>query len=163
MAVADFNTYVREKTGGIGAGGSPISYKYSTPGSGGDIEQGEFTAWDKTNKIVVRFNRTGGAGKFTGISRDSAKGFRKLGNQDPLGITDMSVYTSGIHLLLGTVGETVVHGDPVYMNATSTIQVTKTQGSNGVQLGVVWLPDGTSKVGAVRVPVLIDTFTATQV
>ena len=72
---------------------------------------------------------------------------------------EFSVFTSGVHELLGLSGDTYLHGDAVYMNATSTIQITKTQGAGGVQVGAVFLPDGTSRVGQVRVPVLIDAFT----
>lgn len=141
--------------------GSPVAYRYDTAAfvsdAQGDLAMGEFAAYDATNKRVVRFVRNGGAGQFIGVSRDSASAMKKLGNQPALNLIEFSVFSSGVHELLGLTGDTYVHGDAVYMNATSTIQITKTAGG-GVQIGAVFLPDGSQRVGQVRVPVLIDAF-----
>lgn len=167
--MADYSTFIKDINRALSSG-SPVSYRYdptaftSDPlGIGGDVEQGEFCAWDVTNQRVLRLQRAGGNGKYIGISRDSARGMQKLGNQAALALTELSVFTSGVHALLGTVGETYTHGNPVYMAGTDTTKVTKTQGSNGLQVGIVENPLAQTIVGAVRVPVLIDTFTVTQV
>lgn len=141
--------------------GSPVAYRYDSAAFASDAQgglaMGEMVAYDATNKRVVRWVRNGGAGQFIGIARDSAVQMAKLGNQAALNLIEFSVFTSGVHELLGLTGDTYVHGDAVYMNATSTIQITKTAGG-GTQIGAVYLPDGSSKVGQVRVPVLIDSF-----
>jgi hypothetical protein len=155
----DFYTFVKDIRP-LG-NGSPVAYKYDPTAFSsdvqGDLAMGEMVAFDATNRRVVRFVRTGGAGNFIGVSRDSAISMKKLGNQAALNLIDMSVFTSGVHLLLGNTGDTYNHGDAVFMNATSTIQITKTAGG-GVQVGAVFLPDGTQRSGQVRVPVLIDAF-----
>ena len=157
---ADFYTYVKDLR--PMGGGTPVSYRYDATAfasdAQGELAAGEFCAYDATNKRVVRFVRNGGAGQFIGVSRDSAAGIKKLGNQAALSLLEFSVFTSGVHELLGLTGDTYLHGDAVYMNATSTIQITKTAGG-GTQIGTAYLPDGSSKVGQVRVPVLIDGFT----
>lgn len=162
-AFPDFYTYLKEKTGGIGAQGSPVAYRYDhsafVSDALGDIGQGEMVGWDATNKRVLRLNRTTANGKFLGVSRENAVGLQKLGNQAGLINTELSVMTSGVHQLLGTLGETYAHGDKVYENGSDTTRVTKTQGSNGVQVGTVFNPLNLTFAGAVRVPILIDTFT----
>ena len=164
-AFGDFYTYVKDVMLGIG-GGSPAAYRYDTTAFSsdpfGDIGQGEFCAWDSTNSRVLRYNRTGANGKLIGVSRDSASGLKRLGNQAALSLPELSVFTSGVHTMLGTLGETYAHADIVYQNGTNTTQVTKTQGSNGVQVGIIWNPLNQTFAGAVRVPVLIDNFVQTQ-
>jgi hypothetical protein len=146
-----------------GGNGSPIAYKYATPGSGGDIEQGELVAWTATTKLLVRFGRAGNFGKFVGITRDSAKAMAKLGNQPALALSEMSVFSTGVHLMTGSPGDTYEHGNPVYMALNnSTQQVTKLQSTGGIQIGTVHLPQGGSVVGAADVPILIDEFTVVQ-
>ncbi len=141
--------------------GTPVAYKYDASAFAsdpqGELASGEFCAYDATNKRVVRFVRNGGAGQFAGVSRDSGVAIHKLGNQAALNLIEFSVFTSGVHELLGLTGDTYAHGDAVYMNATSTIQITKTAGG-GLQIGQVFLPDGSNRVGQVRVPVLIDAY-----
>lgn len=154
--------------------GTPFSYRYDRTAFTGDVQvpvgnpsndlnQGEMCAFDATNNRVVRFQRSGANGKFVGVSRDSATGPQKLGNQPALlaSLNPFSVWTTGIHGLLGTVGETYTHGNPVYMAGTSTNTITKTA-AGGVQVGIVHNPQNLSFVGAVRVPILIDEFTITQ-
>lgn len=144
--------------------GSPIAYKYTTPQSGGDIAQGEFVTWDGTNRVLVRFVRDGSQGPFVGITRDSALAVKKLGNQAALGPIELAVFTTGVHLLTGSVGDTYAHGDKVYMPGSppDTQKISKTQGTGGIQIGIVHLPQGNTLAGAVDVPVLIDNFTITQ-
>lgn len=155
----DFYTFVKDIR--PFGNGSPVAYRYDAAAfvsdAQGDLAMGEMCAYDATNRRVVRFVRTGGAGSFVGIGRDSAAGMKKLGNQPALNLIEYSVFTSGVHELLGLTGDTYVHGDAVFMNATSTIQVTKTAGG-GTQIGKVFLPDGSTRVGQVRVPVIIDSF-----
>jgi hypothetical protein len=155
----DFYTYLKDVR--PYGNGSPVAYKYDTAAfasdAQGDLAMGEMVAYDATNRRVVRFVRNGGAGLFAGIGRDSAISMKKLGNQPALNLIEYSVFTSGVHELLGLTGDTYVHGDAVFMNATSTIQITKTAGG-GTQIGAVFLPDGSNRVGQVRVPVLIDSF-----
>ncbi len=164
-AFPDFYTYLKEKTGGIGAQGSPLAYRYDhsafVSDNLGDIGQGEMVGWDTTNNRVLRFNRSAANGKFIGISRENAVGLQKLGNQAGLINTELSVMTSGIHQLLGTLGETYAHGDKVYENGSDTTRVTKTA-AGGTQVGAIYNPLNLTFTGAVRVPVLIDTFTDTQ-
>jgi hypothetical protein len=163
---ANFYTYIKDINRGTGGMGSPVSYRYDisafTTDPLGTPSEGEMLAWDATNNRILRFNRTGANGKFIGVNRDDASGFNKLGNQPGLTPSELSIMTSGVHALLGTVGDTYSHGDAVYQNGTDTTRVTKTQGSNGVQVGVVENPLNQSFAGAVRVPILIDTYTVTQ-
>jgi hypothetical protein len=155
----DFYTFVKDLR--PFGNGTPVAYKYDTTAfssdAQGDLAAGEMIAYDATNRRVVRYVRNGGAGQFAGLGRDSAISIKKLGNQAALNLIEYSVFTSGVHELLGLTGDTYSHGDAVYMNATSTIQITKTQ-AGGVQVGAVYLPDGSQRVGQVRVPVLIDSF-----
>ena len=160
MPTSDFYTYQRDVR--TPAGGSVVAYAAT---SGLQLYQGEMVAYSSNIRQVVRFVRDGTQGKFAGISRDSQATMRKLGNQsalDQFTAIDFTVFSTGVHLLKGKAGETYSHGDPVYMDSTNTDVVTKTA-SGGVQIGVAWLPDGSQKVGAVRVPILIDNFTITQV
>jgi hypothetical protein len=166
MAVKDFYTFVKDLR--PFGNGTPVAFKYDatafTGAADGEPVAGEFMAYDATNRRVVRFKADGGAGVFLGISRDSAQGIKRLGNQAALSLTEFSVFTSGVHEMVGVSGDTYVHGNAVYMNATSTQNVQKTQGvvSGGgafSQIGTVFLPDGSTRVGAVRVPILIDNFT----
>jgi hypothetical protein len=161
---ADYNTFLFD-TRGSGVG-TAVAYRYDASifaaDSFGDISMGEMVAWDATNKRVLRFNRTLANGKFIGIARDSARGMAKLGNQPGLALRELSVYTTGVHGLVGTVGDTYVHGDAVYMAGSDTTKVTKTAGG-GTQIGIVWNTQNQSFVGAVRVPVLIDSSDVTQV
>ncbi len=159
----DFYTYRGDIRAALG--GSPIAYDYDTTTSPG-LEQGEQVAYNATTKKVVRFVRDGGQGKFVGITRDSHATLLKLGNQPALVkalVQQFSVFSTGIHELVGSVGDTYVHGDVVYMADTDTTKVTKTQGTGGIAIGTAHLPDGSSKVGAVRVPILVDEYTKTQV
>lgn len=160
----NFYTYVKDVMVGIG-GGSPVSYRYDPAAfatdNQGDIAQGEFCAWDATNQRVLRFNRSGANGKLIGVSRDDAAGLQKLGSQAGLVQGEISVFTSGIHQMVGTLGDTYSHGDAVYQSGTNTTTVTKTV-AGGTQVGIVWNPLNASIVGAVRVPVLIDNFVQTQ-
>jgi hypothetical protein len=140
-------------------GGTPFDYAVSTTLN---IDMGEFVGWDATNKTLVSFVRDGSAGKFAGIARGSQAQIKGLGNQAALLLSKISVFTTGVHALLGTAAEVYGHGDAVYMNGTDVTKVTKTAGTGGVQVGIVHLPDGTTRTGAVRVPVLIDEYTITQ-
>jgi hypothetical protein len=163
-AFGDFYTYTQDVMVGIGSG-SPVAYRYDvnafTTDPLGEPGQGEMVAWDATNFRVLRFNRTGANGKFIGVSRDSASGLKRLGNQPGLTLPELSVMTSGVHAMLGTVGETYTHGVPVFQNGTNTTQITSVA-AGGVQVGIVQNPKNLSFVGAVRVPILIDNFTQTQ-
>lgn len=143
--------------------GTPIAYRYleAAFSVGQEPEQGEMMAWDSTNDRIVRFVRDGSAGRFVGISRDSARSLKGLGNNAALTPTEFSVFTTGIHELLGIVGETYQHGEPVYMDATSTISITRVAGG-GTQIGTVHNPQHRTLSGNVRVPVLIDEYTINQ-
>lgn len=145
--------------------GSPIAYRYDPAAFAADLlgepVQGEMMAYDTTNERVLRFVRTGTAGRFVGISRDSAAGMKKLGNQPALALTELSVFTTGVHELVGTAADVYGQGDPVFMSGTDTQKITKTA-AGGTQVGTVHNPLNKSIVGAVRVPVLIDEFTTVQ-
>lgn len=138
--------------------GSPVSYKIATTLS---VESGQLMAWATGTKDVVKFTAAGAAGKFVGVSRESSALVTTLGSNAVLKLAELSVYTTGIHALLGTAGDTYAHGDSVYMGADNT-KVTKVDPGAGIVVGKVWLPDGTTKSGAVRVPVKIDDHTITQ-
>lgn len=139
-------------------GGSPASFKPAAAIKG-VMDSGEFVGWDTDDKNVVRFIRDGaGNVKFVGISRDSMIGVRTLGNNPALDPDLLSVFTSGVHMMLGTAAETYVHGTEVYMETTNTTKITTVVGVGGVKVGSVWLPDGSTLTGAVRVPILIDNY-----
>jgi len=157
--MADFNTFVAEVRGP--GSGAPVAYKPDASVLS-TLESGNFVAWQTSTRTLVLFVRDGSVGKYVGISRDSAKTVLRLGNQAALQPDRISVYTTGIHNVLGKSGETYSHGDEVYMNGTDVTSVTKTAGTGGVKVGVVYLPDGTQKIGAVRVPILIDAYAVTQ-
>lgn len=142
-------------------GGTPVAYPLDPAVTG--LAQGEFVAWASSSKTLLRFVRAGEAGKYVGISRDSQIGVAKLGNQAALqaAITPFSVFTTGVHEVLGTAGETYAHSNAVYMSGTNTQKITLVAGG-GVQVGTVHLPDGSTRVGAVNVPILIDEYTKTQ-
>ena len=173
MAVtADFYTYQQDVRAAFG--GSPVAYVADSSllvaNGGTPLFQGEMVALKVAgnSKTVVRFVRDNSAGNFVGITRDSMQGTAKLGNQPALiqmTTIELSVFTTGVHQLRGTVGETYSHGAPVYMSsqALQTDSITLTQGTNGAVVGVVWLPDNSTRVGAVRVPVLIDNHTLAQI
>ncbi len=143
--------------------GSPFGYKTALT----NLVEGEFVAWDNTNKTLVRFVRDGSAGKFVGISKTDLVSIQSLGNQPALVAAfqnPFEVFTTGIHTVQGAAGQSYVHGQAVYMNGTDTQAITTTSGSPaGVQIGTVHLPDGSTVTGAVNVPVLIDEYTTTQV
>lgn len=161
----NFYTYIKDINRGVGGSGSPVAYRYDNTAFTSDAlglpGMGEMVAWDATNSRVLRYNRTGANGKYIGVLRDDAGGFATLGNNPALVPRELSVMTSGVHMLVGTTGETYAHGDAVYMSGSDTTKVTKTQ-AGGVQVGVIENPLNQSYVGAVRVPVLIDTYTVTQ-
>lgn len=165
---SDFYTYVKDNR--AFGGGSPVAYTADTTllveNGGTPLYQGELVALKiaGNSATIVRFTRNGSAGDFVGITRDSMQGPAKLGNQAALvqmTSLELSVFTTGIHEMLGTVGETYAHGQMVYMGA-DTATITNVQGTGGVIIGIVWLPENTTKVGAVRVPIQIDNHTLAQ-
>jgi hypothetical protein len=162
VAFQPFYTF-RQDTRPFG-NGSPVAYRYVKSvfdaDALGEIVQGELVAWDSANRRVIRYVRTG-TSKLIGVARDSAAGMKKLGNQPGLDLTELSVWTTGIHELLGTAGETYLHGDSVFMSGTDTTKVTKVA-AGGVQVGIVQNPQHVTLTGAVRVPILIDNYTETQ-
>ena len=143
--------------------GSVVPYNIGA-GSPTDLAMGEFVEWDGTNRQLLRLATW--SFKFVGITAFSQLRMASLGNQAALASRNQpfAVWTSGIHKVTGTVGETYSHGDAVYMTAAGGTQaVTKSAGTGGVQVGIAWLPDGTQVVGAVDVPILIDEYCITQV
>lgn len=164
IPTADFYTFVKDIR--QFGGGSPVAYRYDpaglAEGAGSPLLQGEMVAWanNTSTPVLVRFTRAGGAGKFVGITRESAKGVQKLGNQSALTPTELSVFTSGVHNLKTLNGDTYNHGDAVYMSSTDTDRVTVTAGG-GTQVGKVFLPMDPAVVGdgSKRVPVIIDEYT----
>jgi hypothetical protein len=159
-------------------GGTPISYNYDKAQlvtGEDDIEQGEMVGLIEVESTeqaqVVRFTRDallmGAAqvtGVFAGIARDSAKGIHRLGNQPALNLDVLSVFTTGVHLLVGETGVEFEHGDVVYMADTDTTEITTVQGTGGVAVGTVHLPIGAAITGddKIRIPVLIDEYTISQ-
>jgi hypothetical protein len=143
-----------------GAGGSRMSYKPDAA-SLGVIDNGWIVGWDTDTKTLVKFVRDGaGNVKYVGVAADSLVGIRTLGNNPALDPDMCSVFTSGVHALLGTSAETYVHGTEVYMDnvGTNAERITTAVGTGGIKVGSVWLPNGGSLTGAVRVPVLIDNY-----
>jgi hypothetical protein len=168
----DFYTYQQDVRAAFG--GSPVAYvsdsTLTVANGGTPLFQGEMVALKVVgnSKTIVRFVRDNTAGNFVGITRDSQQGTAKLGNQPALlqmTQIELSVFTTGIHQMLGTVGETYSHGQPVFMSSTAlqTDTITSAAGTNGAVVGVVWLPDNSTRVGAVRVPILIDNHTLSQI
>ncbi len=164
---ADFYTFVKDVRNF--GGGSALGYKYDPANVGQnpndttktELFQGEMVAWSNssTTPSLIRWVRDGSAGKFVGISRESATGVKRLGNQAALTPTELSVFTTGVHNLRSNSGETYNEGDVVYMNSTFTDQITKTAGG-GTAIGRVFLPNSPAIVGdgSVRVPVIIDEY-----
>lgn len=164
IPTADFMTFVKDIR--HFGGGSPVAYRYDpsglAEGAGSPILQGEMVAWasNTSTPVLVRWVRDASAGKFVGIARESAKGVQRLGNQAALTPTELSVFTTGVHNLRTSNGETYNEGDAVFMAGTNTDQVTKTAGG-GTQIGKVFLPMDPAVVGdgTKRVPVIIDEYT----
>lgn len=144
--------------------GTPVPYRYVKSLFDADVlgepVQGEMVAWDSGNRRVLRFVRTG-TFPLIGIARDSAAGLKKLGNQPGLDLTELSVWTSGVHELVGTAGQSYIHGDAAYMSGTDTTKITLVA-AGGTRVGTVYNPENRTLTGAVRVPVLIDEYTVTQ-
>jgi hypothetical protein len=168
MAVtSDFYTY-RQDIRPFG-GGSVITYTLDPTVL--VMYQGEFCALKVSGnaRTVVRFVADGSAGDYVGISRDSLTGIQTLGNQVALTAkvySEFSVFTTGVHQMKTTVGETYNHGKAVYMGAdTATVTTSGTSGQPTV--GMVFLPDNQQNpvIGAAsqRVPILIDEHTINQV
>lgn len=129
----------------------------------GPLAQGEFLARRASDGKLVRFVRDGMAGRYVGISAQSLIEVRLYGNQPGLlapFLEAFEVWTTGLHLIAGSIGETYEHGDPVYMAGTNTQAVTKLA-AGGVVVGTVYLPDGSTQIGTARIPVLIDEATRT--
>lgn len=141
--------------------GSPVAFKPLAALT--DLCTGELVGWDADDKALVRFVRDGAGNiKYVGISKDSMASLAKLGNYAQLKLDRVGVFTTGVHEMLGTAAETYVHGTEVYMNGTDTQKITTVVGTGGVKVGRVHLPDGSTKSGAVLVPILIDDYTVTQ-
>lgn len=142
--------------------GTPIGYLTALT----NLVEGEFVAWDNTNKTLVRFVRDGSAGPFVGISKTDLVQIQSLGNQPALVAAfqnPFEVFSTGVHTLQGAPGQSYAHAQAVYMRGTDTQAITTTSGSPaGVQIGTVHLPDGSTLTGAVNIPVLIDEYTITQ-
>ena len=156
--MAEFYTYLGDLR--PWGNGTPIAYKIVNTL---ELESGTFAAWDATNGTLVKFIRDGSGGKFAGVLAGSSTMIKSLGNQAALIPPKINVFTSGIHQMLGTAAETYTHGVLVYMNGTTANKITTVQGTGGVVVGSVHLPDGSTLTGAVRVPILIDEYTITQI
>jgi predicted RecA/RadA family phage recombinase len=128
-----------------------------------DLRQGELVRWSASDNGVVRHVRDQAG--FAGVTKESqVSNLWNLGNQ-PRYVPDpvlVSVFTSGIHEMLGTDGEEYAHGAEVYMGSDSQT-ITTDAGVGGVKIGKVWLPNLAPKSGAVRVPILIDDYTKNPV
>lgn len=168
MAVtSDFYTY-RKDVRPFG-GGSVITYTLDPTVT--TLYQGEMMALKVSGnaRTVVRFVTDGSAGDFVGISRDSLTGIQSLGNQAALTAkvyAEFSVFTTGIHQMKTTVGQTYAHGTAVYMGAdTATVTTVGTSGQPVV--GMVYLPDNLANPvtgsATARVTILIDNHTLNQV
>lgn len=164
---SDFYTY-RQDIRPFG-GGSVITYTLDATVT--TLYQGEMMALKVSGnaRTVVRMVADGSAGDFVGISRDSLTGIQTLGNQTALTAkvySEFSVFTTGVHLMKTTVGETYTHGKAVYMGA-DTATVTTVGTSTQPVVGMVFLPDNVQNpiTGAAsqRVPILIDEHTINQV
>lgn len=171
LPTADFYTFKQDVRAAFG--GSPVAYvadpSLSVAQGGTPLFQGEMVALRVVgnSRTIVRLVRDGSAGDFVGITRDSQQGTAKLGNQPALlqmTQLELSVFTTGIHELKGTVGETYAHGTPVFMSQLllQTDTITTVASTTGLVVGIVWLPDNSTRVGAVRVPILIDNHTLSQ-
>lgn len=143
-----------------GGGGSRVSFKPDAAALG-VLDNGWLVGYDTDTKTAVKYVRDGaGNVKYVGIAADSLVGIRTLGNNPALDPDLVSVFTSGVHAMLGTAAETYAHGDEVYMDnvGVNAAVITKAAGTGGVKVGSVWLPEGGTLTGAVRVPVLIDNY-----
>lgn len=154
-----YYTYVKDikKPGG---GGSRVSFKPDAAAVG-VLDNGWIVGYDTDTKTLVKFVRDGaGNVKYVGIAADSMVGVATLGNAAALQPDLCSVFTSGVHAMLGTAAETYAHGAEVYMDnvGTDASKITTAAGTGGVKVGSVWLPEGGSLTGAVRVPILIDNY-----
>lgn len=160
--MTDRNTYVRDIRPVHGTG-SPVAFPVSPSimtDPLGPLARGELVAISHFPQLV-RFVANGTAGSFAGITYSSFVQRQQYGNQAGL-FADLfrsfSVFTTGIHVMTGTVGDRYSHGDLVYMGA-NTQTITSAPRSVAVPIGTVHLPNGSTLVGAVRVPFLIDVYT----
>ncbi len=165
IPTADFMTFVKDIR--AFGGGSAVAYRYDpvglAEGVGSPLLQGELVAWasNSSTPSLVRFTRAGAAGKYVGITRESAKGVQRLGNQAALTPTELSVFTTGVHNMRTANGTTYNEGDVVYMNGTNTDAVDKDASGGAVAVGRVFLPMDPAIVGdgLKRVPIIIDDYT----
>jgi hypothetical protein len=159
MAIRDWPSYVGKVRSN--ARGTPILMRLGTT-QAQDIRQGELVRWSASDNGIVRHVRDQSVVGLTAESQVS--NLWTLGTQprftpDPVLV---KVFTSGLHELVGTDGETYNHGVEVYMGSDSQT-ITTVAGVGGVKVGKVWLPNPAPKVGAVRVPILIDEYTKAPV
>jgi len=173
---ADFMTF-RQDLRPFG-NGTVISYLPDTALV--DLAEGELVGWNASVPGLQRWLQDGGGTNpqtqvFVGLSRDSQNTIASLGNQPALSnflnvINRVGVWTTGIHLLQTKNGDSYTHGVGVYAfgnytsGSGSQRQVTVTQPANGILVGAVYLPDGSTVIGdgTKRVAVLIDEFTLQQ-
>jgi hypothetical protein len=124
-----------------------------------DLRQGELVRWSTADNGIVRHVRDQ-----AGIRRrDEGKpGVEPVDAGQPETFRPRSRRRPHLHHrhseLLGTDGETYSHGLEVYMGS-DTQTVTVAPGVGGVKVGGVHLPNAPSRVGAVRIPMLIDEYT----
>jgi hypothetical protein len=172
VPAADFYTFVKDIR--QFGGGSPVAYRYDPAAIGteagdtttGELKQGEMVAWahNTSTPSLVRMIRNGGTGnalKYVGITRESAQGVKRLGNQAALTPTELSVFTTGVHNMKTANGITYNEGDVVFMVDGDTTAVNKDASGSAVAVGRVFLPMDPAVVGdgVKRVPVIIDDYT----
>ncbi len=171
---ADFYTYRQD----LRAFGSGTVISYVPDAALTDLAEGELVGWDQGSLTLKRWLQDAGTPTatqlFVGVSQDSQNTIASLGNQSALSNflvnKRIGVWTTGVHLLLTKVSDVYTHGLAVYANGNYSAgsgtqrSVTVTQPANGVKIGSVYLPDGSTLTGAsgVRVPILIDEFTLKQ-
>lgn len=126
-------------------GNNPLSYPVLTDGTY-DINQGDQVYWDSSGHVVKPVDTNGHAATFAGVAAQSSY-------MNPYGTKiypqgSIEVWTKGKYTFKTTVGDTLNHGDPVYLGADAQTVTNQDPGGGNV-IGYVWLPlGGTAVTGA---------------
>jgi len=136
--------------------GAPRTWPYDPSPFGDDVMQGELMGLAAGTAVRLTNAVSSGSG-FIGVSRDSPGSARKLG----LRATEISVWTSGVHLLRTTNGEVYAQGATVYRTGGSVTDQITNGGAAANAVGTVLFPIGTGPItgtGQNRVPIIIDQY-----
>jgi len=125
---------------------TPLYYPVLTTGAS-DINQGDLVYYDSSAHVVKPVDTDGHAATYAGVALQQSK-LNVYGTAGyPQG--GIQVATRGIFKFKTTAGDTLNHGDAVYIGADAQT-VTNTAGGSTAILGYVWLrPQQSAVTGAV--------------